>query len=174
METDHVAALDADILRAHRFVQRLETNIGLRLTVDGVQIDEHGSGTWTIAAQDPSAWSAIVPMCSRPDAAFAGRFAAARLPIWNFCGDKDKPETVQANRDMHAALQRAGANPTYTEYPGVGHNCWDAPMAPRSCMRGCSSNGEVRTVVDNRPLIHRRNDGPLKMRPLSMMIALTP
>lgn len=84
-----------------------------------------GSGTWSIAAKDPSAWAAIVPMCSRPDVANAAKFAAARLPIWNFCGDKDRAETVKANRDMAGALTRAGANAKYTEYPGVGHNCWD-------------------------------------------------
>lgn len=84
-----------------------------------------GSGTWSIAAKDPSAWAAIVPMCSGPDAANAGKFAAARLPIWNFCGDKDREGTVKANRTMHEALTKAGANAKYTEYPGVGHNCWD-------------------------------------------------
>ena len=85
-----------------------------------------GNGTWSIAAQDPSAWAAIVPMCARPDAANAAKFAEARLPIWNFCGDKDRPETVKANRDMHAALQAAGApDARYTEYPDVPHNCWD-------------------------------------------------
>jgi predicted peptidase len=84
-----------------------------------------GSGTWSIAAKDPSAWAAIVPMCSRPDVANAAKFAAARLPIWNFCGDKDRAETVKANRDMAEALTKAGANAKYTEYPGVGHNCWD-------------------------------------------------
>jgi predicted peptidase len=85
-----------------------------------------GSGTWSIAAKDPAAWAAIVPMCSRPDVAAAEKFAAARLPIWNFCGDKDRPETVAANRAMDKALSKAGANAKYTEYPGVGHNCWDA------------------------------------------------
>jgi predicted peptidase len=84
-----------------------------------------GSGTWSIAAQDPSAWSAVVPMCGRPDLPTAAKFAEARLPIWNFCGDKDRPETVKANRDMAEALRTAGANARYTEYPGVGHNCWD-------------------------------------------------
>lgn len=84
-----------------------------------------GSGTWSIAARDPSAWSAIVPMCGRPDLTSAAKFAAARLPVWNFCGDKDRPETVKANRDMAEALRQAGANATYTEYPDVGHNCWD-------------------------------------------------
>jgi predicted peptidase len=84
-----------------------------------------GSGTWSIAAADPSAWSAIVPMCSRPAADTARAFADAQLPIWNFCGDQDRPETVEANRAMAAALQRASANAKYTEYSGVGHNCWD-------------------------------------------------
>jgi predicted peptidase len=84
-----------------------------------------GGGTWSIATRDPAAWAAIVPMCSRPDAATAAKFAETRLPIWNFCGDKDRPETVKANRDMHEALQKAGANARYTEYPDVGHNCWD-------------------------------------------------
>lgn len=84
-----------------------------------------GSGTWSIAAQDPGAWSAIVPMCARPNPAAAEKFAQARLPIWNFCGDKDRPETVKANRDMAEALRQAGADAKYTEYPDVGHNCWD-------------------------------------------------
>ncbi len=47
------------------------------------------------------------------------------LPIWNFCGDKDREGTVKASRDMQGALTKAGANSKYTEYPGVGHNCWD-------------------------------------------------
>jgi predicted peptidase len=84
-----------------------------------------GSGTWSIAATDPTAWSAIVPMCARPSPETARAFADARLPIWNFCGDKDRAETVEANRAMAAALTQAGANAQYTEYPGVPHNCWD-------------------------------------------------
>jgi enterochelin esterase-like enzyme len=26
---------------------------------------------------------------------------------------------------MAAALKQSGANAQYTEYPGIGHNCWD-------------------------------------------------
>jgi predicted peptidase len=84
-----------------------------------------GAGTWSLAAQDPLAWAAIVPMCARPDPAHAANFAGTHLPIWNFCGDQDRPETVKGNRAMHEALAAAGANAQYTEYPGVGHNCWD-------------------------------------------------
>ncbi len=84
-----------------------------------------GSGTWSIAATDPASWSAIVPMCARPAVANARAFADAGLPIWNFCGDQDRPETVEANRAMAAALKQSRANAQYTEYPGIGHNCWD-------------------------------------------------
>ena len=62
---------------------------------------------------------------SRPDPANAQKFADAHLPIWNFCGDKDRPETVKAKRDMHEALTKLNTGAKYTEYPGVGHNCWD-------------------------------------------------
>lgn len=85
-----------------------------------------GQGTWTLAAQNPEMFAAIVPMCSHPDSTTAAKLAAARLPSWNFCGDKDAASTVQANRDMAEALKKAGAPHKYTEYAGVGHNCWDA------------------------------------------------
>ena len=116
--------------RALGMLRQIQTEFATdpdRVVLTGLSMG--GNGTWSIAAQEPGAWSAIVPMCSRPDAAEAEKFARARLPIWNFCGDKDRPETVQANRDMHAALLQAGARCAYTEYPGVGHNCWDNAYA---------------------------------------------
>ena len=84
-----------------------------------------GTGTWSIATKEPSAWAAIVPMCAGPATAKVEKFIAARLPVWNFCGDKDREGIVKANREMQAALTKAGVNAKYTEYPGVGHNCWD-------------------------------------------------
>ncbi len=30
---------------------------------------------------------------------------------------------------MVAALKAAGGDPKFTEYPGVGHNCWDKAYA---------------------------------------------
>jgi predicted esterase len=94
-----------------------------RVVLTGISMG--GAGTWGLAAKDPSAWAAIVPMCARPDATTASAFAAAKLPIWNFCGDQDQPATVAANRAMGQALEKAGAVARYTEYPGVPHNCWD-------------------------------------------------
>lgn len=115
-----------DAQRALGMLRQVQAEFGTdpdRVILTGLSMG--GSGSWSIAARDPSAWAAVVTMCGRPDQTSAAKFAAARLPIWNFCGDKDRPETVKANRDMAEALRSAGANALYTEYPDVGHNCWD-------------------------------------------------
>jgi acetyl esterase/lipase len=36
---------------------------------------------------------------------------------------------VKHSRELVAALQEAGANVTYSEYPGVNHNSWDNTFA---------------------------------------------
>ena len=84
-----------------------------------------GSGSWSIAAKHPDLAAAIVPMCGRGDLADAKKLADAHVPVWNFCGDKDRDATVQFSRQMQEALKGVGADSRYTEYPGVGHNCWD-------------------------------------------------
>ncbi|MBM3875236.1 MAG: hypothetical protein FJ386_00735 [Verrucomicrobia bacterium] len=115
-----------DATRALAMLRQTQAEFGTdpdRVYLTGLSMG--GSGTWSIAAKDPSAWAAIVPMCSRNDVANAKKFADARLPIWDFCGDKDRAETVKFSRDMSAALAQLKAPARYTEYPGVGHNCWD-------------------------------------------------
>ena len=84
-----------------------------------------GSGSWSIAAKHPDMFAAIVPMCGRGELADARELAGAHLPVWHFCGDKDGAQTVEFSRQMQEALKQAGADSRYTEYPGVGHNCWD-------------------------------------------------
>lgn len=82
-----------------------------------------GSGTWSLAAADPKKWAAIVPICGKGDPDTAEKIKD--VPCWCFVGDADSPGTVAANRDMVAALKKAGGSPKYTEYPGVPHNSWD-------------------------------------------------
>ena len=45
-------------------------------------------------------------------------------PMWLFHGDKDVSVNVQYSRDMNAAIQGAGGEIQYTEYPGARHNSW--------------------------------------------------
>jgi predicted peptidase len=82
-----------------------------------------GSGTWSLAAQDPQRWAAIVPICGRGDPKTAAAIKA--IPCWGFQGDADRAALVGATRQMMNALWAAGGHPNYTEYPGVGHNSWD-------------------------------------------------
>ena len=47
------------------------------------------------------------------------------MPVWTFCGDADRDETVLNLRDMVEALRRGGNPAMLTEFRGVGHNSWD-------------------------------------------------
>lgn len=83
-----------------------------------------GFGTWSMAVADPKRWAAIVPICGGGSTESAEKIA--QLPIWCFHGDADKAVAVELSRKMIQAIKKAGGNPKYTEYAGVGHNSWDA------------------------------------------------
>ena len=93
-----------------------------RVYVTGLSMG--GMGTWSLAMKFPDRFAALVPICGRGDNAQAEKIA--KLPIWCFHGDDDKAVNVEGSRSMIAAIKEAGGNPKYTEYPGVGHNSWDA------------------------------------------------
>ncbi|MBI2804193.1 MAG: dienelactone hydrolase family protein [Planctomycetes bacterium] len=82
-----------------------------------------GFGTWSLAAAYPDRWAAIAPVCGGGDPKSAGKIKD--IPTWNFHGDADKAVNVKLSRAMIAAIKKAGGNPRYDEYPGVGHNSWD-------------------------------------------------
>ncbi len=82
-----------------------------------------GFGTWSLAVANPDKWAAIVPICGRGDTSKAEKIKD--LPCWCFHGDKDPAVKVDYSRQMIEALKKAGGDPKYTEYPGVGHNSWD-------------------------------------------------
>lgn len=82
-----------------------------------------GMGTWSLAMAMPNKWAAIVPICGRGDTKSADKIKD--LPTWAFHGDMDAAVKVDGSRDMIAAIKKAGGDPKYTEYPGVGHNSWD-------------------------------------------------
>ncbi|MDB5308875.1 MAG: hypothetical protein JWO38_3077 [Gemmataceae bacterium] len=83
-----------------------------------------GYGTWSLAAAHPDRWAAIVPVCGGGNPKTAETIKA--IPTWVFHGDKDAAVPVKQSQVMVEALKAAGGKPKYTEYPGVGHNSWDA------------------------------------------------
>ncbi|HWG45690.1 MAG TPA: dienelactone hydrolase family protein [Gemmataceae bacterium] len=82
-----------------------------------------GFGTWSLAVAHPNKWAAIVPICGGGDPKQADKIKD--IPCWCFHGDADKAVKVEGSRKMIDALKKAGGEPKYTEYPGVGHNSWD-------------------------------------------------
>jgi predicted peptidase len=89
-----------------------------------------GFGTWRLALENPDRFAALVPICGGVDLppgvlAGAGAGVLASVPTWIFHGRDDPTIPVEESRVIFEALRRAGADPRYTEYPGVAHNSWD-------------------------------------------------
>lgn len=92
-----------------------------RLYIMGLSMG--GFGTWEMIQRRPERFAAAVPICGGGDEKLAGQLA--KIPIWAFHGDKDGVVKVTRTRDIIAAIKQAGGEPKYTEYTGVGHNCWN-------------------------------------------------
>jgi predicted peptidase len=139
MENQALAALDAAIKEFH----------GDRTRIYLTGLSMGGYGTWDLAAKYPGRFAAYVPICggirapadssrlhvalvddpaiSDPYAETAKRIG--KTPVWIFHGADDPAVPVDESRKMAAALQAAGGNMKYTEYPGTGHNSWDKAYA---------------------------------------------
>ena len=121
----------------------------LEATIDEYSVDESrqyltglsmgGFGTWYLGFHHPTRWAAMVAICSfvRGPANYPNYLPAENpvktlarkidhIPIWIFHGDADRVVPVESARMLNAALQEESAEVYYTEYPGVGHNSWDA------------------------------------------------
>jgi predicted peptidase len=106
-----------------------------------------GNGSWYLASHHPDRFAAVAVICgfisefrgttshvlypalvptSEPDPFAAMAKRVAHLPTWIFHGDADPTVSVDESRRMAAALKAIGANVQYTEFPGVGHDAWNA------------------------------------------------
>lgn len=79
-----------------------------------------GYGTWHLIAKHPDMFAAAIPICGAGDPAFAE--TVAHIPIWAFHGEVDRNVPVSGSRNMIEAIRKAGGNPKYNEFAGVGHN----------------------------------------------------
>ena len=92
-----------------------------RIYITGLSMG--GFGTWEFLQREPAdKFAAAMPVCGGADLSFAPKFV--HLPLWIFHGGADSTVLTKRSRDMVAAIQAAGGNPKYTEYPGIGHGAW--------------------------------------------------
>ena len=89
-----------------------------RLYVTGISMGAYG--TWEMAERWPGYFAAAAPVAGGGDPSKA--YLLKNLPVWVFQGAADPIDPPSASRDMVAAIQAAGGNPKYTEYPGFGHD----------------------------------------------------
>jgi len=98
-----------------------------------------GYETWHLAAKYSGRFAAIVPICGgilMPDASRAlsasnltpyvetAKMIGGKTPTWIFHGADDHVVPVAESRRMNAAMRSMGAEVRYTEYAGIGHDCW--------------------------------------------------
>jgi predicted peptidase len=110
---DTLIALLDDVISKYRVDSR-------RIYLTGISMG--GFVVWSLAAEHPDKFAAIVPICGAGNVADAKKLSA--LPIWVFHGAKDDTVPVQQSRIMVAAIKAAGGHVKYTEYPETGHICW--------------------------------------------------
>lgn len=116
-----------------------------------VGLSAGGNGVWNLAYRTPERFAALVAVCGwvqptaerreailpadsgLPYPVIARRIRA--LPVWIWHGGADSVVPVEESRRMAEALRAAGAEVSYTELPGVGHESWieafDSPDLPR-------------------------------------------
>jgi predicted peptidase len=91
-----------------------------------------GYGTWDLLSRQPERFAAAVPVCGGGDEKKAG--VMKKVPIWAFHGGLDVAVPVARSRNMVDAVNQAGGNARYTEYPQVGHDSWNPCYADPEMM----------------------------------------
>lgn len=118
----------------HPLVFRLIEETRQAYTVDADRIylagmSLGGQGCWHLGADQPELFAAIVPICGNGFAATLGPRLTG-TPVWAFHGSADQVIGVGGSRELVAAIHGLGGQLVrYTEYDGVGHNCWDRALA---------------------------------------------
>ncbi|HNF95988.1 MAG TPA: PHB depolymerase family esterase [Pseudomonadota bacterium] len=81
-----------------------------------------GFGVWDLLCRRPQLVAAAVIICGGGDEQQAAKMA--HIPQWVFHGAQDAVVSVSRSRNMVHALQKAGGQPRYVEYPMVAHDAW--------------------------------------------------
>ncbi|MHC4169865.1 MAG: carboxylesterase family protein, partial [Planctomycetota bacterium] len=91
-------------------------------------------GTATSIVSFPNRFAAAVLVCPANRAkTWRSEHArrVAHMPLWFFHGAADPIVSVELTRKTVRLLKDVGADPRYTEYPNVKHNCWEKAYVTR-------------------------------------------
>jgi pimeloyl-ACP methyl ester carboxylesterase len=91
-----------------------------RVYVTGLSMG--GYGAWELAAEYPTRFAAIAPVCGAGSPEDADRLK--HLPTWIFHGQRDPVVPFARGTLMFEALKKAGGRVRFTPYPELGHDAW--------------------------------------------------
>ncbi|MDC0279010.1 alpha/beta hydrolase-fold protein [bacterium] len=87
-----------------------------------------GYGSWTMAANHPEQFAAVIPICGGGDPSQASKLT--KIPIWVFHGDRDNAVPIKKSISMVEAIQKNGGESIrFTTLEHVGHNSWSSAYA---------------------------------------------
>ncbi|MGV3503719.1 MAG: dienelactone hydrolase family protein [Adhaeribacter sp.] len=118
--TTNIPAIDSLVFET---IQALEEEFAIdekRRYVAG--ISGGGYGSWYFISTRPEMFAAAIPICGEGNPELAKNMVD--IPVWAFHGDVDRNVPVSGSRKMIEAIRKAGGNPRYSEFSGVGHNVW--------------------------------------------------
>lgn len=102
---------------------RVDTN---RTYLTGLSMG--GYGSWTLAANHPTRFAAVAPICGGGDPKDAAKLVD--IPMWVFHGDQDKAVPLSKSVEMVEAIRNAGGKKIrFTTLEHVGHNSWSSAYA---------------------------------------------
>ena len=102
-----------------------------RIYLTGISMGGHG--TWIYGAAHADTFAALLPVCGGGDP--EDYRALCTLPIWAFHGGEDDAVPPEESRRMWDMVREAGGDIRYTEYAGVGHECWDITYGDPAVIR---------------------------------------
>lgn len=91
-----------------------------------------GMGTFELVKRNPRLFAAAFPICGGANPEIAKLIS--KVDWWVFHGDADDVVPPKYSTQMVNALQRHGADVTYSLYPDVGHNSWEAAFAEKELL----------------------------------------
>jgi predicted peptidase len=102
----------------------------LRIYITGLSMG--GFGVWDLITRFPEKFAAAIPICGGGDETKA--LQIKDVPVWAFHGATDKAVMVERSRNMVEAVRKTGGNIRYTEYPQIGHACWNEAYAEKGLL----------------------------------------
>ncbi|MFS0778281.1 chitobiase/beta-hexosaminidase C-terminal domain-containing protein [Neobacillus sp. 3P2-tot-E-2] len=115
-----------DLEKAYDILQKVRSEYNIDSTrLYSTGLSQGGFGTFNINLKYPDLFAAMVPIAGGGNPSEAHKLV--NKPIWAFHAVDDVVIPVSYSRNIISAIQNAGGNPIYTEYPaelGYNHGSW--------------------------------------------------